>query len=84
MEENLDKNNEVKKEISDNATKSNSEDIKVPKSEGQIPLDKTSLTLDNTELNSRIENIFRELKSVYQKWYGLGVQVELVNSISTI
>ena len=33
MEENLDKNNEVNKEISDNATKSNSEEIKGPKSE---------------------------------------------------
>jgi len=28
MEENLDKNNEVNKEISDNTTKSNSEEIK--------------------------------------------------------
>ena len=33
MEENLDKNNEVNKEISDNTTKSNSEEIKEPKSE---------------------------------------------------
>ena len=31
MEENLDKNIEVNKEISDNTTKSNSEEIKVPK-----------------------------------------------------
>ena len=36
MEENLDKNNEVNKEISDNTTKSNSEEIKVPKSEKVI------------------------------------------------
>ena len=39
MEENLDKNNEVNKEISDNATKSNSEEIKEPKSENVINMD---------------------------------------------
>ena len=39
MEENLDKNNEVNKEISDNPTKSNSEEIKVPKSEKVINMD---------------------------------------------
>ena len=33
MEENLDKNNEVNKEISENTFKSNSEEIKVPKPE---------------------------------------------------
>jgi len=36
MEENLGKNNEVNKEISDNTTKSNSEEIKSPKSEKDI------------------------------------------------
>jgi len=36
MEENLDKNNEVNKEISDNTTKLNSEEIKEPKSEKVI------------------------------------------------
>ena len=39
MEENLDKNNEVNKEISDNTTKSNSEEIKAPKSEKVINMD---------------------------------------------
>ena len=39
MEENLDKNNEVNKEISDNTTKLNSEEIKVPKSEKVINID---------------------------------------------
>jgi len=39
MEENLDKNNEVNKEISDNATKSNSEEIKEPKPEKVINMD---------------------------------------------
>ena len=36
MEENLDKNNKLNKEIPDNTTKSNSEEIKVPKSEKVI------------------------------------------------
>jgi len=40
MEENLDKNNEVNKEISDNTTKSNSEEINGLKSEKIINLDK--------------------------------------------
>ena len=39
MEENLDKNNEVNKEISDNTTKSNSEELKGPKSEKVINMD---------------------------------------------
>ena len=39
MEENLDKNNEVNKEISDNTTKSNSEEIKELKSEKVINID---------------------------------------------
>jgi len=39
MEENLDKNNDVNKEISDNITKSNSEEIKGPKSEKVINMD---------------------------------------------
>ena len=36
MEENLDKNNELNKEISDNNTRSNSGEIKGPKSEKVI------------------------------------------------
>ena len=39
MEENLDKNNEVNKEISDNTTKSNSEEIKEIKTEKIINMD---------------------------------------------
>ena len=39
MEENLDKNNEVNKEISDITTKSNSKEIKGPKSEKVINID---------------------------------------------
>ena len=49
MEENLDKNNEVNKEISDNPTKSNSEEIKVPKSEKVINMD-----IDNGEPASKV------------------------------
>ena len=39
MEENLDKNNEVNKEVSDNTTKITSEEIKGPKSEKVINID---------------------------------------------
>ena len=39
MEENLDKNNELNKEISDNTTKSNSEKIKEPRTEKDINMD---------------------------------------------
>ncbi|KGF87958.1 DUF2996 domain-containing protein [Prochlorococcus marinus] len=39
MEENLDKNNELKKESSDNTTKSNSNEIMEPKSENVIKMD---------------------------------------------
>ncbi len=39
MEENLDKKNEVNKDISDNTTKSNSEEIKEPQSEKVINID---------------------------------------------
>ena len=39
MEENLDKNNEANKEISDNTTKSNSEKIKEPRTEKDINMD---------------------------------------------
>ena len=39
MEKNLDNNNEVNKEISDNTTKPNSEEIKEPKSEKVINID---------------------------------------------
>ena len=49
MEENLDKNNEVNKEISDNSTKSNSEEIKGLKSEKVINMD---INNDNSESNS--------------------------------
>ena len=49
MEENLDKNNEVNKEISENTTKSNSEEIKEPKSEKVINMD---INNGNSEINS--------------------------------
>ena len=53
MEENLDQNNEVNKEISDNSTKLNSEKIKEPKSEKGINMDKNN---GNSESNS-ISNV---------------------------
>ena len=49
MEENLDKNNELNKEISENTTKSNSEEIKEPKSEQVINFD---ISNGNSESNS--------------------------------
>ena len=49
MEENLDNNNEVNKEISDNTTNSNSEEIKEPKSEKVINMD---IKNTNSESNS--------------------------------
>ena len=49
MEENLDKNNVVNKEISDNTTKSESEELKEPKSEKVINKD---INNSNSESNS--------------------------------
>ena len=49
MEENLDKNNEDNKEMSDNTTISNSEEIKEPKSEKVINMD---INNGNSESNS--------------------------------
>ena len=49
MEENLDKNNEVNKEISDNTTKSNSEEIKELKTKKIINMDTNN---GNSEGNS--------------------------------
>ncbi len=49
MEENLDKNNEINKEISDNFNKSNSEKIKEPKSEKVFNVD---INKGNSEINS--------------------------------
>ncbi len=49
MEENFDKNNEFNKEISDNTTKSNSEEIKGPKSEKVINMD-----LNNADSGTKV------------------------------
>ena len=49
MEENLDKNNGLNKEISDNTNKSNPEEIKEPKSENVIKMD---IKNGNSESNS--------------------------------
>ncbi len=47
MEENLDINNEFNKEISDNITKSNSEEIKEPRSEKDINMDINNVNFQN-------------------------------------
>ena len=47
MEENLDKNNEVNKEISDNTTKSNSDEIKEARSEKEINMDSNNSNSQN-------------------------------------
>ena len=52
MEENLDKNNEVNKEISDNTIKSNFEEIKEPKLEKNINM---NINNGNSQINSASE-----------------------------
>ena len=56
MEENLDKNNKVNKEISDNTTKSNSEEIKGPKSEKVININVNNA---NSESNSASKGVIK-------------------------
>jgi len=69
MEENLDKNNEVNKEISDNTTKSNSEEIKVPKSEEVINMNinngdsATKVVLKN-EINTPDKPLTKPIKEL--------------------
>ena len=75
MQENLDKNNEGNKEISDNTTKQNSEVIKEPKSEKVFNMDlnngnsesnsasKVGLKNENTTLDiKKLENLFKKNK----------------------
>ena len=56
MEDNLDNNNEVNKEISDNTTKSNSDEIKGPNSEKVINLD---ISNGNSESNSATKVVIK-------------------------
>ena len=67
MEENLDKNNEVNKEISDNTIKSNSVEIKGPKTEKVI----------NMDINNNQKTSFR-----YFKWTLQEVSIGRLISIS--
>ena len=67
MEENFDKNNELNKKISDNTTKSNSEEIKGPKSEKVI----------NMDTNNNQKTSFR-----YFKWTLQEVSIGKLISIS--
>ena len=57
MEENLDKNSEVNKEISENTTKSNSEEIKEPK----------SVKVINMDTNNNQKTSFRYFKLTLQE-----------------
>ena len=56
MEENLEPNNKAANEISDNATKSNSEEIKEPKSEVQDIKGNNSISQNNSTPKVDIEN----------------------------
>ena len=57
MEENLDKNSEVNKEIFDKTTKSNSEEIKEPKSEKATNTnDNNSISQNNSPQKVGIKN----------------------------
>ena len=57
MEENLDKNNEVNKEISENTTKPNSEELKEPRTEKDINIDTNNgSTQSNSAPNVGIKN----------------------------
>ena len=56
MEENLEPNNKAANEISDNATKSNSEEIKEPKSEVQDIKGNNSIPQNNSALKVDIKN----------------------------
>ena len=56
MEENLEPNNKATNEISDNATKSNSEEIKEPKSDVQDIKGNNSISQNNEEdMESNVE-----------------------------
>ena len=68
MEENLDKNNEVNKEISDNTTKSNSEEIKEPKSEEAINMDINNGDSDtNVVIKNRVKSKYFFLNIIIKK-----------------
>ena len=56
MEENLDKNNEVNNEISDNTSRSNSEEIKEPKSEVLDIKENNSISQNNSAPKVDIKN----------------------------
>ena len=92
MEENLDKNNEVNKEISDNTTKSNSEEIKVPKSEKVIldinngdPATKVVIKNENNTPEKPITKPKKELpleKKPFQEFINLHLIPSLTEEIN--
>ena len=73
MEENLDKNNEVNKKISDNTIKSNTEEIKEPRSQKYINMDKNNVNSQsdsaskvstNNEIESPVKSIAKPKKEI--------------------
>ena len=76
MEENLDKNNEVNKEISDKTTNSNSEEIKGPKSEKVINMD-----INNGDSATKVvikNQILKKKKNLYQKKILIRLQIMVI------
>ena len=97
MEENLDKNNEVNKEISDKTTKSNSEEIKEPKSEKNINLNRNNGNSQSdsnpnvdikNEINTPVKNISKPKKELpiekkpFQEFINLHLIPSLVEEIN--
>ena len=93
MEENLDKNNEVNKEISDNTTKSNTEEIKKPKSEKVINKEANNINsesdsapkdLINNEINTPEKPITKPKKElpVEKKPFQEFINIHLIPSLT--
>ena len=87
MEENLDKNNEVNKEITDNTTKSNSEELKEPKSEKVIIADinngdsVTKVVMKN-EINTPQKPIPKKELPVEKKPFQEFINLHLIPSLT--
>ena len=89
MEENFDKNNEVNKEISDNTTKSNSEDLKEPKPEKAINKEtnnsnSASKVLIKNEIDSPAKPITKPKKElpVEKKPFQEFINIHLIPSLT--
>ena len=89
MEENLDKNNGVNNEISDNSTKSNSDEIKGPKSEKVInkdinDVDNATKVVIKNEINSPENPITKPKKElpVEKKPFQEFINIHLIPSLT--